>query len=114
MSAQARNQLQRLYLRDKGLCHYCGARCWLKAEMDGDQATRDHAIPRSVAQPAGGLRALVLACRACNKHKGNILYDDYRRQFPRGSKTVMRKQGGVRVLTDAEAAAMISTLSEGA
>ncbi|UCD70597.1 MAG: HNH endonuclease [Syntrophobacterales bacterium] len=54
---------QNIYLRDKGMCQYCGENYYR------DQVTYDHVVPRS----KGGLTDwanIVTCCRACNRRKG--------------------------------------------
>lgn len=53
-----------LYIRDMGMCQYCGC------EVRLDEMTEDHIIPRS----KGGKRIfdnLVVACSDCNEKKDN-------------------------------------------
>jgi 5-methylcytosine-specific restriction endonuclease McrA len=54
---------QNIYLRDKGMCQYCGR------PYPRDQVTYDHVVPRS----KGGLTDwtnIVTCCRTCNRRKG--------------------------------------------
>jgi 5-methylcytosine-specific restriction endonuclease McrA len=61
-----RGQKSSLYIRQRGMCAYCPF-----IFTNGSQATRDHVLPKS----KGGkntLDNLVLACRKCNKIKGQM------------------------------------------
>jgi 5-methylcytosine-specific restriction endonuclease McrA len=54
---------QNIYLRDRGMCQYCGK------HYQRDSVTYDHVIPRS----KGGLTDwtnIVTCCRSCNRKKG--------------------------------------------
>jgi hypothetical protein len=65
---------QALLRRDGGRCHYC--ECYL--ESDGNRSmTIDHKVPL-VSGGDNDLRNLVLACYACNNHKGDMTYEAYR------------------------------------
>lgn len=65
----------------RGLCFYCGGRCYLGKELpDGYPpelvATLDHVVPRS----SGGTDAsynLVVACVMCNEEKGSSRVTDF-------------------------------------
>jgi len=53
-----------VYLRDNGLCQYCGC------SVEKSKVTLDHVIPKS----HGGKLSwdnIVLCCRSCNQKKGN-------------------------------------------
>ncbi|MDX2265426.1 MAG: HNH endonuclease signature motif containing protein [Hyphomicrobiales bacterium] len=63
-----RSVWQRLYLRSRGRCEYCGRRMWLYG--GGPNAvTRDHATPSS-GGGKGKPHNLRAACFRCNQRKG--------------------------------------------
>ena len=55
---------QNVYLRDLGICQYCGKNCSNK------ELTIDHVIPVSKQGPENWSN-IVAACRHCNQRKGN-------------------------------------------
>lgn len=55
---------QNVYLRDSGICQYCGKKCSNK------ELTIDHVIPISKQGPETWGN-VVAACRSCNQKKGN-------------------------------------------
>lgn len=55
---------QNVYLRDAGVCQYCGKKCSTK------ELTIDHVIPVSKQGPETWSN-VVAACRHCNQKKGN-------------------------------------------
>lgn len=62
-----RRKRTRLYDEQKGRCWYCGK------SVARERATLDHIVPRS----RGGTDCnanLVMACRRCNRMKGNKLH----------------------------------------
>jgi hypothetical protein len=75
---QARNKRQRIYVRDGGICHYCGILC--NKRLDGsskrndDDATLDHVQTR-YAKGGNHDQNLVLACHKCNNIRSCIPYD---------------------------------------
>lgn len=52
-----------LRVRDRGVCAYCGLRCW-------EEGTMDHVMPRSRGGRAEWTNA-VWACRKCNSDKAD-------------------------------------------
>lgn len=53
-----------VYLRDRGVCQYCGKKC------SNHELTIDHVIPVSKQGPENW-NNVVAACRGCNQKKGN-------------------------------------------
>lgn len=61
-------------LRDKGICQYCGAvgkyKDWTGKGWVWMEYELDHVIPESLGG-SGEIDNIVVACRACNRKKGN-------------------------------------------
>ena len=72
-----------LYRRYKGCCYYCGVKTLKKIKSQEDLpllATRDHWVPKSILPPNMDMRSVdnfVLACRECNRLKGDRLPEDW-------------------------------------
>ena len=64
---------QALLLRDGGNCHYC--ECYLEGKGNRSM-TIDH-VKALVNGGDNHLHNLVLACYACNNHKGDSTYREY-------------------------------------
>lgn len=79
MSDSTRNgkqQREKLFQKQDGLCHYCN--CRMTMELDRENTcTRDHII---TVKDGGknGLDNLVGACFRCNVRRGNTPYEDYK------------------------------------
>lgn len=63
----ARDCIDPLTRPGEGLCRYCGELVKRKTTVGDRKPTMDHVDPKRAA----GIRNVVLACRACNQHKGN-------------------------------------------
>lgn len=63
--------------KESKTCYWCGRRLQYKSQRypDNNQATRDHLIPRSLANGRFELSKefQVAACRACNGRRGNSM-----------------------------------------
>lgn len=70
---------QRVLVRDGGKCAYCGA------HVDNDTANLDHVLPWKLGGRTNEAN-LVLACRECNKAKGNATSPDPRALRARGKR----------------------------
>lgn len=66
---------EKVYLRDKGKCRYCGK------ELSTKEYTVDHIVPLSRAEELGidayKFSNLALACRPCNKLKDNMTLEEF-------------------------------------
>lgn len=71
-----RHQLDKLFHRDGGVCHYCGIDCVRVPSgkrAPHNMATRDHIVPRFLGGE-NGLGNYVLSCSKCNGDRGNQLF----------------------------------------
>ncbi|WP_432405748.1 HNH endonuclease [Wukongibacter sp. M2B1] len=60
-----------IYLRDKGICHFCDK------ELQFKQISLDHYLPKSKGGP-NDVYNLVCSCKQCNKYKKSTIPDDYK------------------------------------
>lgn len=73
-------QLRRIFIRERGVCFYCGKATWLKSAGNGhtrDMATREHLIRRCDGGPDTD-ENIVLACHDCNTTRGDLSVEDHK------------------------------------
>ncbi len=61
-----------LFARDAHTCGYCGRRAGLNGELERDDLTVDHIVPRSRGGESTWTNT-VTCCKACNQRKGDRL-----------------------------------------
>ena len=74
--SSAKAQMNKLYAKAGGRCHYCNRRTVRggeKGQNKGNLATRDHVVPKYMGGP-NSLENYVLACHKCNSERGNQLH----------------------------------------
>lgn len=57
---------QRIFVRDKGCCRYCGNK------VAFDDCTMDHVTPLTLRGKARSKENIVTSCNSCNKKKGAL------------------------------------------